>query len=943
MNEKKMFLLDAYALIFRSYYAFINNPRRTTYGLNTSAIFGFVLTLDELLRKEKPSHIAVAFDPPGGTFRHKMYDKYKAQRKATPEDIIASTPFIKRLIEAYNIPVFEIPNYEADDVIGTISVLAEKEGFKVYMVTSDKDFTQLVTDNVFVYKPRHAGIEVEIMGIAEVKKEFQVKPSQVPDVLGLWGDASDNIPGAPGIGEKRSKEIIKTFGSIEEVYKRLHHFKGKQKENLIQYKDQILLSKTLATIETAVPLTFNSEQLKYNGMNIEKVKNLFEELEFKTLIERITGNPELFDKTSQQTASNLQNTEEVANEKNIEPNKKVEEVANEKIFEPNVKVEISTIKTNPHTYKLISTTEERKWLAEQLATQKEFCFDTETTGLDVLEAQLLGIAVAWKENEAYYMPVEGNKEQKRKQLADFVPIFKNPDTLKIGQNIKFDIEILQNLDIEICGKLFDTMIAHYLLEPDKRHNMDILAEEFLRYKPVSIEELIGKKGKNQRNMADVPLNIIKEYSAEDADITFRLKKVFEQKLIEQKLDKLFYEIEMPLIYTLAGMELSGVKINTEYLKLYSIELVKEIAEIEKTIFSMAGCEFNISSPKQLGEILFDRLKIIDNAKKTKTDQYSTSEPELMKLKSKHKIIEHILEFRSLKKLLNTYVDTLPELINKTSEKIHTSYNQAVAATGRLSSNNPNLQNIPIKTAHGREIRKAFIPSNHDYLIISADYSQIESRLMAHFAQDAGMIEAFNNKQDIHAATAAKIYKIPQEQVTKEMRSNAKSANFGIIYGISAFGLSQNLNISRSEAKILIDGYFESYPGVKKYMENSIATARKQLYVETIMGRKRQLTDINSQNSIVRGIAERNAINAPIQGSAADIIKIAMINIQTKIKQNSMKSKMIMQVHDELVFDVFKPELDELKTLVINEMQSALKLSVPLIVDVGIGENWLEAH
>jgi DNA polymerase-1 len=921
--SKNLYLLDAYALIYRSYYAFIKNPRYNSKGQNTSAIYGFANTLIDLIIKEKPTHLAVVFDPPYPTFRHVMYKEYKAQREATPEDIKLSIPYIKTLIEGFNIPVIEVAGFEADDTIGTLAKMAEKEGFTTYMMTPDKDYGQLVSDNIFMLKPGRGGNEAELVDKQKICEKYKIKdPIQVIDILGLMGDASDNVPGAPGIGEKTAIKLISEYDSIENVYEHIDDLKGKQKEKLADNKEQVLFSKVLVTIRLDVPVKLEQEKLVLNKPDEVKLTKLFEELEFKTLAKRI------FHKeiTPTPTASVMQGS--------LFGDVEIESAPND----------FKSISTVSHDYKLVDTLEKRKELIEILNRQSEFCFDTETTGLDPRTAEIVGLAISYKSHEAFYIPFPSDKNEATELFNEFKLVLRNKAIRKIGQNIKYDIAILKQYGIEVFGEIFDTMIAHYLMQPDLRHNLNFLSEQYLGYKPISIEELIGKKGVKQASMRDVPFDKITDYACEDADLTYQLKEIFEKELEKNYLDNLSTTIEMPLIPVLADMEKSGIKVNTDALNEFAKELNKELIKIEEKILAQAGIPFNVSSPKQLGEVLFDHMKLDPNAKKTKTKQYSTSEDTLQKISDKHPIIQDILEFRSLKKLLSTYVEALPKLINEKTGKIHTSYQQAVASTGRLSSKNPNLQNIPIREARGREIRKTFIPSNEEYVLLAADYSQIELRIMAHMSQDQNMIEAFNNNVDIHATTAANIFHVENvDDVTSDQRRIAKSANFGIIYGISAFGLSQNLNIPRTEAKQLIEEYFASFPKVKEYMDKSIAMARDKTYVETMMGRKSYLKDINSRNGIVRGVAERYAINAPIQGSAADVIKLAMIDIYEELKKREYKTKMILQVHDELVFDVFKPELEEIKALVKDKMENAIKLSIPLTVDMGIGENWLEAH
>jgi DNA polymerase-1 len=920
----KLFLIDAYALIYRSYYAFIKVPRVNSKGKNTSAIFGFVNSLEDVLKRENPTHIAVCFDPAGPTFRHEIYEEYKAQREETPEVIKESIPIIKEIINAYNIPILEIPRYEADDVIGTIAKQAEKQGFDVYMVTPDKDYGQLVSEHIFIYRPKHGG-GYEIMGVKEVLEKFSITSvEQVIDLLGLMGDASDNIPGCPGVGEKTASKLLKEFGSVENLLSNISKLKGSLKLKIKENIDQIQFSKYLATIITDVPITFHVENCAIKKLNEKKLIEIYTELEFRTFINKLTG------------------------EKKIPPpNAPVQrnlfaqfEIEEPKLFE---KSGLATLNSTPHSYSIASTEEELTYLANLLAQQKTFAFDTETDGINPLKALLVGMSFSIKEYEAWYVPIPANMEEAKRIVGHFSPTLQNTEIIKIGQNIKFDILALRKYGLRIAGPLFDTMIAHYLLNPELRHGMDYLAETYLKYKTVHIEELIGPKGKNQLSMRNIELHQIAAYAAEDADITLRLKNLFEPELKKQGVESLFYDMEMPLVYVLADMEEAGVNLDTSALKQSSETLSAELIRLEKEIYTLAGTTFNINSTKQVGEILFEQLKIEDKAKKTKTGNYSTSEDILEKLRAKHPIIEKLLTYRGIKKLLSTYIDTLPELIDPQTGKIHTSFNQTVTATGRLSSTNPNLQNIPIRDNMGREIRKAFIPDNENCIFFSADYSQIELRIIAHLSKDENMIGAFQSGEDVHAATAAKIYNIPLSEVSKDMRRKAKTANFGIIYGISVFGLAERLNIPRSEAKELIDGYFLSYPRVKEYMEKSIETAREKGYVKTIFKRKRYLPDIHSNNAIVRGYAERNAINAPIQGSAADIIKTAMVNIHRRFEAEQLKSKMILQVHDELNFNVYKNEIEKVKQIVIQEMENVIRLQVPLTADYGEGQNWLEAH
>jgi DNA polymerase I len=930
-NEpKKLFLLDAYALIFRSYYAFIKNPRITSKGLNTSAIFGFLLTLEEVLQKQKPTHIAVVFDTPTPTFRHVMYKEYKANRDETPEDIKKSVPYIKRLIEAYKIPVIDCPGFEADDVIGTLSRKASEKGFMTYMMTPDKDFAQLVSDKVFMFKPSRSGNESVSWGVEDIKREFGVeRPDQVIDILGLMGDSADNIPGAPGIGPKTAMKLIAEFGSIEEVLKNTDKLKGKVKEIIENNKEQIEFCKKLVTIEQNAPVELNEKELITENPDKEKLKALFDELEFRTIATRILS--EIDKKEPLQEKKIVQQPEGGSLQGSL--------FGDEVQAGPNLKLTVDKVL---HSYKLVEDEVSLKSLITEMSSLKAFCFDTETTSINALDSELVAVSFSWKKGEGYLIYFPDAKEKTLALLRILQTVFENENTLKIGQNLKFDIQVLANYGIEVNGPLFDTMLAHYLLEPDLRHNMDYLSETYLSYTPVPIESLIGEKGKNQKTMRSVPVDKIVEYAVEDADVTYQLREIFEPRIIKEGLMELARDIEMPLIKVLADMERTGVRVNEEDLKNITGQLREDILILEKEIYALAGIEFNISSPKQLGDILFIRLKLDDNARVTKTKQFTTNEEILQRLTHKHPIIGKVLEYRGLKKLLSTYVEALPLLINKATGRIHTSFNQAVAATGRLSSNNPNLQNIPVRDERGREIRKAFIPAD-GHIFFSADYSQIELRLMAHLSKDYNMIADFLSGNDIHAATASKIFGVDIKDVTREMRSRAKTANFGIIYGISSFGLSERLTIGRKEARELIDGYFISYPGVKAFMDESIRKARDLGYVTTLFGRKRYTRDIHSRNQVVRGNAERNAINAPIQGSAADIIKIAMIRIHNRLKKEALKAKMILQVHDELIFEVLPEELEMLKEIVLVEMAGAANLNVPLKVDWGTGKNWLEAH
>ncbi len=924
-SDKKLFLLDAYALIFRSYYAFISNPMTNSSGLPTSTVFGFTLALDELLRKENPSHIAVVFDPPGPTFRHEMFPEYKAHREATPEDIKHAVPYIKRLIRGFNIPIIEQQGFEADDVIGTLSKNAEKEGYTVYMMTPDKDFAQLVSENIFMYKPGKGGSPPEILGIEEIREKFLVEhPLQVIDVLALWGDSADNIPGAPGIGEKTAKKLISQFGSVEGVYKQIDQLKGKQKENLESFREQVLLSKVLATIVLDVPTGISSSEMVRKNPDQNLLKDLFNELEFKNLASRILGNiPQQKEEPAHAAGTLFGLSAAGASEESI----------------PDYK----TIDTVEHWYDLVSDPGSVRKLAETLSGLDEFCFDTETTGLDPIEAELVGIAFSWKAHRGVYVAFGQDRKEVLALLEVLAKPFSDPFIGKTGQNLKYDLHILKNYGIEVKGVLFDTMISHFLLKPDQKHNLNLMAEQYLNYSMVKIEELIGKKGARQVSFRSVPWEQAKEYACEDADITQQLAVIFREQLIKEGFLELSEQIEMPLVRVLMEMEHHGVKLDVSALQVFATELREQIIKTESEIITLAGVEFNISSPKQLGEILFERLKIISEPKKTKTKQYATGEDVLQQLEDKHPIIYKVLEYRSLRKLLSTYVEALPLLVKPKTGRVHTSFNQALVTTGRLSSNNPNLQNIPIREERGREIRRAFIPGEPDHLFFSADYSQIELRIMAHLSEDPGLIDAFINNEDIHTATAAKIYKTDLASVSKEMRSRAKTANFGIIYGISAFGLAQRMHISRTDAKQLIDGYFDSYPGVKKYMDACISMAREKGYVETMYGRRRLLPDILSRNSVVRGNAERNAINSPIQGSAADIIKIAMVRIQHFMEKEKLKSHMILQVHDELDFDVWPDEIERVRKIVKEQMENAAALKVPLTVDMGEGNCWLEAH
>lgn len=922
----RLFLLDAYALIYRSYFAFINAPRINSRGLNTSTMFGFVNTLEQLLKNENPTHIAVAFDVHGPTFRHDMFPEYKAQRDVMPEDIRKAIPYIREIIKGYHIPILEKEGFEADDVIGTLAKTAEREGFQVFMVTPDKDYAQLVSKNIFMYKPKRLGNEMEILGVEQVCENFQIKnPLQVIDVLGLMGDTSDNIPGCPGIGPKTAMKLVSEFGSVDGVYQNIDKLKGKQKESLEQFEEQVRMSRKLAEIILDVPLEFNQEALLRSEPDYNQLRTIFLELEFRALAEKILPSTT---RVVQPTPAFEQGTLFSLGEQT-----QTEEVAGVH----------TDIRSTTHQYHLIESEDQIKTLISKLEQQSAFCFDTETTGLDPHNDQLVGISIAFKPGEAYFIPVPSDLKKANSIVQEFKPVFANENILKIGQNMKFDILVLSRYGIEAKGDYFDTMVAHYLIQPELRHGLDYLSEIYLGYKKVATEELIGKRGKNQLTMRQVDLEQIKEYACEDADITFQLKSLLDNDLNKHNVKKLFEEVEMPLLKVLIQMEQAGLKIDPKVLDDYAVTLREQIVELETSIIELAGEHFNISSPKQLGYILFDKLMLDPKAKKTKTKQYSTGEEILINLQDKHPIINKILEHRGLKKLLSTYVESLPKLINPRTGKIHSSFNQTIAATGRLSSTNPNLQNIPIRDENGREIRKAFVPSDEDHIFLSADYSQIELRIMAAVSGDKVMTEAFRNGEDIHAATASKIFGIPISEVTPEMRRKAKTANFGILYGISAFGLAQRLNIPRGEAKQLIDDYFANFSMIRNYMDNQLVLARKRGYVETIMGRKRYLSDINSANATVKAFAERNAINAPIQGSAADIIKVAMININKRFAEKGLQSKMILQVHDELNFDVLKTELAEVEDVVKTEMEHAVKLDVPLEVEIGAAENWLLAH
>ena len=934
--EKTLFLLDAMALIYRAHFAFSKNPRINSKGLNTGAPFGFTNSLFEIIDKRKPTHIAVAFDTHAPTFRHVEYEPYKANREETPEDIKIGTPIIKDIVRAFNIPVLELDGYEADDVIGTFAKKAARQGFEVFMMTPDKDYGQLVEEHVYLYKPAFMGNGVDIMGVPEILAKWDIQRiDQVVDMLGLQGDAVDNIPGIPSVGPKTAAKLLKEYDTLENIVAHAHELKGKLAEKVAEFGDQGILSKKLARIEIEVPIEFVEEDMVYTGPNVEKLTEIFEELEFRTTLKRILGQPTAAaprvakPKTAVSDQMGLFGDDAPTLQSSLE-----------EAYVP----EKNNLANTAHDYQLVDTPELRKRLVKYLLVQDEICFDTETDNLDPIEANMVGIAFSYQKGEAYYVPTPPDDKAETQLIVDeFRPVFESEKISKIAQNAKYDVQIMKNYNIAVKGPIFDTMLAHYLIDPDTRHNMDTLAENYLNYSPVSITELIGKKGVKQGNMRDVPVHQVVEYAGEDADITYQLKTSLQPMLEEGTLKKLFEEVEIPLMHVLADIEYNGVKIDVDVLSAMSKELEVEALKAQTEIFEMAGEEFNVASPKQLGVVLFDKLKLIDKPKKTKTGQYATGEDILSKLAVEHDIARRILEFREYQKLKSTYVDALPTMVSPVDGLVHTDYRQAVAATGRLSSNNPNLQNIPIRTPKGREIRKAFIPRSEEYTLLAADYSQIELRIVASLAKDEGMIEAFKSGRDIHSTTASKVFNVPLEEVDRDMRRKAKEVNFGLIYGISAFGLAQNIGISRTEAQQIITAYFNEFPGVKSYMDAQVNKAREFTYVETILGRRRYLRDIHSKNMTVRGHAERNAINAPIQGSAADMIKVAMINIHKWMKQENMKSKMIMQVHDELVFDVHKSELEIMKTKIPELMMGAVELDVPMEVEVGVGENWLIAH
>ena len=946
-DKKRLFLLDAFALIFRGYYAFIKNPRINSKGMDVSAILGFTNSLLDVIKREKPDHIAVCFDRGGSVARTEAFPEYKANRQETPEAIKIAVPIIEEILKAMNIPAVIKAGYEADDIIGTLAKKAEKEGYTTFMVTPDKDFAQLVSENIYMYRPRFGG-GYETWGIPEVQEKFGVeRPEQVIDFLGMMGDSVDNIPGLPGVGEKTAKKFLAAYGSMENLLANTSDLKGKMKEKVEANGELGLLSKELATIMLDVPVEFHEEDFEFCGPDLEKIKTIFGELEFRRLTEN------LIKTYANSSVGEKQTSQELVTENT--PEKKQTSIANNGQFDlfaapgtGNISEEESqsgyqSIEKKNHLYQLVNTPLSRKILLNKLSKQTSVCFDTETTGLKALEVELIGIAFSWEIGKGYYLAFPEDQEETKAILEEFRPFFEDSTIEKIGHNLKYDIKVLSNYNMSVKGKLFDTMIAHYLINPDMRHGMDVLSETYLNYQPVSITELIGKKGKNQLSMREVELTKQTEYAVEDADITLQLKEHFSKELDTGNVTQLFNDIETPLVSVLTAMEIEGINLNTSFLNTLSTELANDIDRLEKSVYEQAGEEFNLASPKQLGIILFENMKLVDKPKKTKTGQYKTSEDILSGLAKEHQIIRDILEFRQYKKLQSTYVDALPNEINPKTGRVHTVYAQAVAATGRLSSNNPNLQNIPIRTTRGKEVRKAFIPRDENYVLLAADYSQIELRIIAALSEEETMIEAFKNGEDIHASTAAKVFDVPLSEVTREQRSNAKTVNFGIIYGVSAFGLSNQTDLTRKEAKELIDTYYETYPKLRKYMANQVDFARENGYVETVLNRRRYLKDINSRNAIVRGAAERNAVNAPIQGSAADIIKLAMINIFNRFEKENFKSKMLLQVHDELVFDAYKNELEIIKPIIKKEMENAYKMSVPLDVEMGIGQNWLEAH
>ena len=943
--QKRLFLLDAYALIFRGYYAFIKNPRINSKGLDTSAIMGFMNSLMDVIKREKPDHLAVAFDNGGSQLRNEIFPAYKAHREATPDAIKIAVPYIQELLKAMHIPIIEVKGYEADDLIGTIAKQAEKQNYKVFMVTPDKDFAQLVSENIFMYKPARMGNGIEIWGIPEVLEKFEIeRPDQVIDFLGMMGDAADNIPGLPGVGEVTAKKLLKEFGTMENLLANTDKLKGKMKENIEANKEKGILSKTLATILLDCPVVFDETDYELSTPDVDKTDALFNELEFRRMAEQFDA---IFRKGGTSTQMNPVDEAKLYKKpqhKNEEQFDLFGSTLHDETSDETRHQYYNTLENTTHFYQIIQGELGLKLLLQNLENQTSVCFDTETTGLDALHAELVGISFSYEKGKGFYVPFPENQEEAQILVNKFIPFFENESIEKIGQNLKYDLKILSNYGISVKGKLFDTMIAHYLINPDMRHNMDILSETYLKYSPKSIEDLIGKKGKNQLSMRDVPLEDIKEYAAEDADVTFQLKENFTLQLDNTGTKKLFDEIEIPLVKVLAAMEKEGIRVDVDFLKSLSHDLGNDIQKLESTIYEIAGEKFNLASPKQLGDILFDKLKIGGaKQKKTKTGQYATGEEILNYLVKEHEIVKAILDWRQLVKLQNTYVDALPNQVDSTTNRIHTDYMQTVAATGRLSSNNPNLQNIPIRTERGRQIRKAFIARDENYTLVSADYSQIELRIIAALSGEENMIQSFQKNEDIHKATASKVFNIPLEEVSREQRSHAKTVNFGIIYGVSAFGLSNQTSLSRAESAALIEAYYQTYPSLKSYINNQIQFARENGYVQTILGRRRYLKDINSQNAIVRGGAERNAVNAPIQGSAADIIKIAMINIHEKLTSENWKSKMLLQVHDELVFDVHHSELEKIKPMIKHEMENAFTLNVPLIVEIGEGIDWLATH
>ncbi|WP_034101040.1 DNA polymerase I [Flavobacterium psychrophilum] len=947
MSQKRLYLLDAYALIFRGYFAFIKNPRINSKGMDTSAIMGFMNALMDVIKREKPDHLAVAFDKGGSTYRYEMYQEYKAHRDETPEAIKIAVPYIQDLLKAMHIPIIEVAGFEADDLIGTLAKQAEKEDFKVYMVTPDKDFAQLVSENIFMYKPARMGNDIEIWGVPEVLAKFEIeRPEQVIDFLGMMGDAADNIPGLPGVGEKTAKKFLKEYGSIENLLANTHQLKGAIKDKIEANKEKGILSKKLATILLDCPVTFNASTYELSKPDVEKTDELFQELEFrqmKTQFDKYFGTGKDYDEIDTNENDNSQIQKKTVAKKTNEDQFDLFGFSDQESGEIKTDSHYAKLENTEHFYQSIEGDFAVKLLLQNLLNQTSVCFDTETTGIDALNAQLVGMSFSFEKGKAFYVPFPENQEDAQVLADKFKPFFESESIEKIGQNIKYDLKILSHYGVQIKGKLFDTMIAHYLINPDMRHNMDVLSETYLKYSPKSIEDLIGKKGKNQKSMRDVSLEEIKEYAAEDADITYQLKQNFSPILDKAETKKLFEEIEIPLIPVLAAMELEGINLDVPFLKSMSAEMALESNALEQKIYETAGEKFNLASPKQLGDVLFDKMKIGGaKQKKTKTGQYATGEEILSYLANDNPIVKDILEWRQMVKLQSTYIDALPNQVDKKTGRVHTDYMQTVAATGRLSSNNPNLQNIPVRTERGRLIRKAFIPRNENYTLISADYSQIELRIIAALSGEENMIAAFQNNQDIHKSTAAKVFNVALEDVTKEQRSNAKTVNFGIIYGVSAFGLSNQTSLSRKESAELIDAYYATYPKLKSYMSNQVDFARENGYVQTVLGRRRYLKDINSANMMVKSGAERNAVNAPIQGSAADIIKIAMINIHKKLTQENWQSKMLLQVHDELVFDVHNSELEKIQPMIKYEMENAFKIDVPLDVEIGIGKNWLEA-